>query len=95
MPQTVLHVSHDISSSVVAVDVAPDLKTCKAYISVLGDEESQNNTIKGLKSAAVVKNQLSKINTYEELEVILEAYREYLHTGDKDAFERAVNFLND
>ena len=28
-------------TSVVAVEVAPDLKTCKAYISVLGDEESQ------------------------------------------------------
>ena len=34
-------------TSVVAVEVAPDLKTCKAYISVLGDEESQA----GLKSA--------------------------------------------
>ena len=38
-------------SSVVSVEVAPDLKTCKAYISVLGDEESQKNTIAGLKSA--------------------------------------------
>ena len=28
-------------TSVVAVEVAPDLKTCKAYISVLGDEKSQ------------------------------------------------------
>ena len=27
-------------TSVVAVEVAPDLKTCKAYISVLGDKES-------------------------------------------------------
>ena len=35
-------------TSVVAVEVAPDLKTCKAYISVFGDEEAQNNTIKGL-----------------------------------------------
>ena len=26
-------------TSVVAVEVAPDLKTCKAYISVFGDEE--------------------------------------------------------
>ena len=32
-------------TSVVAVEVAPDLKTCKAYISVFGDEEAQNNTI--------------------------------------------------
>ena len=38
-------------TSVVAVEVAPDLKTCKAYISVLGDEESQAKTLAGLKSA--------------------------------------------
>ena len=38
-------------TSVVAVEVAPDLKTCKAYISVLGDEKAQEDTIKGLQSA--------------------------------------------
>ena len=38
-------------TSVVSVEVAPDLKTCKAYISVLGDEQSQKDTITGLKSA--------------------------------------------
>ena len=38
-------------TSVVAVEVAPDLKTCKAYISVLGDEKAQQDTIRGLKSA--------------------------------------------
>lgn len=38
-------------TSVVTVEVAPDLKTCKAWISVLGNEESQQDTITGLKSA--------------------------------------------
>ena len=38
-------------TSVVAVEVAPDLKTCKAYISVLGDEKAQQATIRGLQSA--------------------------------------------
>lgn len=38
-------------TSVVAVEVAPDLKTCKAYISVLGDQKAQEDTIKGLQSA--------------------------------------------
>ena len=38
-------------TSVVAVEVAPDLKTCKAYISVLGDEKARQDTIKGLQSA--------------------------------------------
>lgn len=39
-------------TSIVNVEVAPDLKTAKVYISVLGDEESQKDTLKGLKSAA-------------------------------------------
>lgn len=39
-------------TSVVSVEVAPDLKTAKVFISVLGDAESQANTLKGLKSAA-------------------------------------------
>ena len=38
-------------TSVTAVEVAPDLKTCKAYISVLGDEKAQQDTIRGLQSA--------------------------------------------
>ena len=38
-------------TSVVTVEVAPDLKTCKAWISVLGDEDSQKATLEGLKSA--------------------------------------------
>ena len=38
-------------TSVIAVEVAPDLKTCKAYISVLGDEAAAEDTIKGLQNA--------------------------------------------
>ena len=38
-------------TSVVTVEVAPDLKTCMAWICVLGDEESKKNTLAGLKSA--------------------------------------------
>jgi ribosome-binding factor A len=38
-------------TSVVAVEVTPDLKYCKAYISVLGDEERAKEAITGLKSA--------------------------------------------
>ncbi len=48
-------------TSVVAVEVAPDLKTCKAYISVLGDEKSQADTLAGLKSAqGFIKTKLAK-----------------------------------
>lgn len=38
-------------TSVTDVQVAPDLKTCKAYISVMGEEEEQQDTLAGLKSA--------------------------------------------
>ena len=38
-------------TSVVAVEVTPDLKYCKAYISVLGDEERAKDALTGLKSA--------------------------------------------
>ena len=37
-------------TSVMAVEVAPDLKTCKAYISVLGNDEAKKATITGLKT---------------------------------------------
>ena len=47
-------------TSVVAVEVS-DLKTCKAYISVLGDEKSQKDTITGLKSAeGYIRRQLAR-----------------------------------
>lgn len=47
-------------TTVVAVEVAPDLKTCKAYISVLGSEEEQKNTLEGLKNAhGFIKRELA------------------------------------
>ena len=49
-------------TSVVAVEVAPDLKSCKAWISVLGGEEARKYTLEGLKSAeGFIKNRLAKI----------------------------------
>lgn len=48
-------------TSVVSVEVAPDLKTCKAWISVLGDEKAQADTLAGLKSAeGYIRNQLAR-----------------------------------
>ena len=48
-------------TSVVAVEVAPDLKTCKAWISVLGDEKAQEDTLNGLKSAeGYIRGQLAR-----------------------------------
>ena len=38
-------------TSVVSVEVAPDLKSCKAWISVYGEEQERKDTLEGLKSA--------------------------------------------
>lgn len=48
-------------TSVTSVEVAPDLKTAKVYISVLGDDASKESTRQGLKSAAsFLRGQLAK-----------------------------------
>ena len=48
-------------TSVVAVEVAPDLKSCKAWISVLGGEEACEKTLEGLNSAmGYIRRQLAK-----------------------------------
>lgn len=68
-------------TSVVAVEVAPDLKTCKAWISVLGDEESQKDTLAGLRSAeGYIKNQLAKkinLRNTPEIRFIMDQSIEY------------------
>ena len=68
-------------TSVVAVEVAPDLKTCKAFISVLGREESKQSTIKGLKSAeGYIRRQLAKnlkLRNTPEIRFILDESIEY------------------
>ena len=68
-------------TSVVAVEVAPDLKTCKAYISVLGDEKSQQDTIAGLKSAeGYIRRHLARtvnLRNTPEIRFILDQSIEY------------------
>ncbi|MCR4841844.1 MAG: 30S ribosome-binding factor RbfA [Eubacterium sp.] len=50
-----------IMTSVTHVEVAPDLKTAKVYISVLGSDKEKEGTIKGLKSAeGFVRSALAK-----------------------------------
>ena len=68
-------------TSVVAVNVSPDLKTCKAYISVLGDVESQQSSIKGLKSAeGYIRSLLAKrinLRNTPEITFVLDQSIEY------------------
>lgn len=68
-------------TSVVAVEVAPDLKTCKAYISVLGNEKALQDTLAGLKSAAgFVRTRLAKnlnLRNTPEITFIMDQSIEY------------------
>ena len=68
-------------TSVVSVEVAPDLKTCKAYISVLGDEKSRQDTIAGLKNAeGYIRRELARtvnLRNTPEIKFILDQSIEY------------------
>ena len=68
-------------TSVVTVEVAPDLKTCKAYISVLGDQEVQEKTLEGLNSAVgYIRHQLAKnlnLRNTPEIRFIMDQSIEY------------------
>lgn len=68
-------------TSVVAAEVAPDLKTCKAYISVLGDEKAQADTLEGLQSAeGYIRRELARtlnMRNTPEIRFILDQSIEY------------------
>ena len=68
-------------TSVTDVYVAPDLKTCKAYISVLGDRAALNETIDGLNSAkAFIRTRIAKtinLRNTPEIEFIADDSIEY------------------
>lgn len=68
-------------TSVMAVEVAPDLKTCKAYISVLGEKDAKEATIKGLRSAeGYIRRQLARnlnLRNTPEIRFILDESIEY------------------
>ena len=68
-------------TSVVQVSVAPDLKTCKAFISVLGEEEARKDTLAGLRSAVgYIRRQLARelnLRNTPEITFILDQSIEY------------------
>ena len=68
-------------TSVVQVQVAPDLKTCKAFISVLGGEEARKDTLAGLNSAVgYIRRQLARelnLRNTPEITFILDQSIEY------------------
>ena len=68
-------------TSVTAVEVAPDLKTCRAYISVLGSGEAKKATMDGLNSAeGDIRRLLAKnlnLRNTPEIRFILDESIEY------------------
>lgn len=68
-------------TSVVSVEVTPDLKYCKAYISVLGDGDARKSTMEGLKSAeGFARRELARrvnLRNTPELKFILDQSIEY------------------
>lgn len=75
-------------TSVVAVEVAPDLKSCKAWISVLGGEEERAATFAGLRSAeGFIRRQLARtinLRNTPEITFIMDQSIEYgVHMSHK------------
>ena len=74
-------------TSVMAVEVAPDLKTCKAFISVLGNKEAKDATIQGLnKAEGYIRRQLAhnlNMRNTPEITFVLDQSIEYGVTMSK------------
>ena len=75
-------------TSVTSVNVTPDLKECKVYISVLGDDKAKQDTIAGLKSATgYIRRQLASginLRNTPELTFYLDESIEYaIHMSKK------------
>lgn len=68
-------------TTVVNVEVAPDLKHAKVYISVLGNEEERKSTYEGLRSAApYIRSLLAKtinLRNTPELHFVMDQSIEY------------------
>lgn len=68
-------------TSVMAVEVTPDLKFAKIFISVFGDDETKEKTMEGLrKSASFARMQLAKrmnLRNTPELTFVLDDSIEY------------------
>lgn len=70
-----------LMTTVTAAIVSPDLKTCKAWISVMGDEKAQADTMAGLNNAiGFIKTQLARtvnLRNTPDIKFILDQSIEY------------------
>lgn len=71
----------NVMVSVVSAEVTPDLKYCKAYISVLGSQEAAGAALEGLKRAVgFIRRELARrvnLRNTPELKFILDQSIEY------------------
>lgn len=73
-----------VMTSVVKVEVAPDLKTCKAYISVMGSDDEKKAALEGLKSAeGYIKSRIAKVINLRNTPVIRFVLDESIEYGIK------------
>ncbi|MBO5485942.1 MAG: 30S ribosome-binding factor RbfA [Eubacterium sp.] len=83
-------------TSVMAVEVTPDLKFAKIFVSVMGDEEAKEKTMEGLrKSASYARHQLAtrmNLRNTPELTFVLDNSIEYGVTMSKKIDE--INHRN-
>ena len=74
-------------TTVTAVEVAPDLKTCKVFISVLGKKKKKKETLEGLNSAkGFIRRELAhtiNLRNTPEIRFILDESIEYGMKMDK------------
>lgn len=81
-------------TSVMDVEVAPDFKTCKVWISVLGNDEDRIRTEEGLKSASgYIRSTLAKelnLRNTPELRFIIDDSIEYAINMSKKIDEVAA-----
>ena len=81
-------------TSVMDVEVAPDLKTCKVWVSVMGNEEDRARTQEGLKSASgYIRSTLAKelnMRNTPELRFIMDDSIEYAINMSKKIDEVAA-----
>lgn len=74
-------------TSIIDVEVAPDLKHCKVFVSVLGDEKAQQDTLLGLRNAVgFIRKELARgvnLRNTPELSFVLDQSIEYGVTMSK------------
>ncbi len=78
----------DLMTSVVKVDTSRDLKYCKIYVSVLGDDEKKADVMQALQAAAsFIRRQLAQrlnLRNTPELTFLLDDSIEYsIYMGEK------------